>query len=94
MKIVQYERFQEQLNSIDDFIRQKSEKAADDFLNALYDEIQTLDNFPYKFRKSIYYDDETIRDCIFRGYVIPYKVLDKLGIIAVLAIFRENIFIP
>lgn len=29
---------------------------------------------PLKCRKSIYFDDDNIRDLIFKGYVIPYKV--------------------
>lgn len=33
---------------------------------------------PLKCRKSIYFDDENIRDLIFKGYVIPYKIdIDK-----------------
>jgi hypothetical protein len=29
---------------------------------------------PYKFRKSIYFDNEDIRDYIFMGYVVPYFI--------------------
>jgi len=32
----------------------------------------------YKYRKSIYFDDENIRDFIFKGYILPYKI-DKLN---------------
>jgi len=32
---------------------------------------------PFKFRKSIYFDDENIRDLVFKGYAIPYKI-DKI----------------
>jgi len=29
---------------------------------------------PYKHRKSIYYDDENIRDLVFKGYTIVYMI--------------------
>ena len=29
---------------------------------------------PFKYRKSIYWNDNNIRDLIFKGYVVPYKI--------------------
>ena len=29
---------------------------------------------PFKYRKSIYFNDNNIRDLIFKGYVVPYKI--------------------
>jgi len=29
---------------------------------------------PFKFRKSIYIDDDNMRDLIFKGYTIVYKI--------------------
>jgi hypothetical protein len=29
---------------------------------------------PLKYRKSIYFENETIRDFIFKGYCIPYLI--------------------
>lgn len=29
---------------------------------------------PLKYKKSIYFNDENIRDLVFKGYVVPYKI--------------------
>ena len=31
-------------------------------------------NQPFNFKKSIYYDDENIRDYVFKGYTSVYKI--------------------
>lgn len=49
----------------------------------------SLPHFPYKCRKSLYADDENIRDFIFKGYTIPYIIEDEA--IVVLTIFKHNI---
>ena len=36
--------------------------------------IDSIPNMPFKYRKSIYWNDNNIRDLIFKGYVIPYKI--------------------
>lgn len=39
---------------------------------------------PLKYRKSIYFDDENIRDLVYLGYVVPYKIeKDKIVIIGI-----------
>ncbi len=35
--------------------------------------------FPYKHRKSIYFDDENIRDLVYKGFVIIYKIEGETG---------------
>lgn len=46
---------------------------------------------PYKFRKSWSFDNEDIKDFIFKGYVIPYFIDKQNDKIVLLAIFRENL---
>jgi len=41
---------------------------------------------PYKFRPSIYFTNENIRDLIFKGYTIIYKIDVSKDIITVIAI--------
>ena len=36
--------------------------------------IDSIPNMPFKYRKSIYWNDNNIRDLIFKGYVVPYKI--------------------
>ena len=65
------------LQKIIKFIAEDSLHQALRFQIDLDEKIEDLENMPYKFRKSFYFDDENIRDLIFKGYVIPYKI-DKI----------------
>jgi hypothetical protein len=44
---------------------------------------------PYKYRKSYYYNDERIRDMVFRGYTIIYKISGEF--IIIVEIFNQNL---
>lgn len=46
---------------------------------------------PYKFRQSKCFNDENIRDFIFKGYVIPYLIDKENNKIVILAIFKQNL---
>ena len=70
------------------FIAKDSLNRALIFDNDLNDKLSTLDNFPYKFRKSIYFDNEDIRDYIFMGYVVPYFIDVENNRIVVLDIVK------
>ena len=56
------------------FISLDSKKRALTFRNQVDKQIATIPDMPYKCRKSIYFDDDNIRDLIFKGYTIVYKV--------------------
>ena len=88
MKIIKDDYFKQQLAIIVIFIADDSKTRARNFKNLLYKRLKTLDEFPHKFRKSKYYNDDNIRDYIFMGYTIPYLVDEKLGVIVVLDIFK------
>jgi len=83
-------KFKKNLTNILIYISRDKKIAAVNFKNNLKKLIQNLKFMPYKYRKSYFYDDENIRDLIFKGYVIPY-LIDKEKII-ILDIFkwREN----
>jgi len=80
--------FEEALFSILAYIENESPSASIRFEEALLEHLESLTHFPYKFRKSIYHDDEHIRDYIFMGYTIPYLVDEKNDMIVVLDIFK------
>jgi len=80
--------FEEALFGILMYIMQDSEQASLTFEEELFEHLDGLLLFPYKFRKSLYYDDEQIRDYIFMGYTIPYLVDEKRDVIVVLDIFK------
>ncbi|MCV6608129.1 MAG: type II toxin-antitoxin system RelE/ParE family toxin [Campylobacterales bacterium] len=79
----------EDLIIIRDFIsKNDSEVKAVKFLNLLKEQIKNLEFMPLKYRKSYYHDDENIRDLIFKGYTVVFKI--KKEIVYVLAIFRQK----
>lgn len=88
MQINKSKRFDTELEEILDFIAQDKLSAAVDFLEGLVAQTENLKNFPYKYRQSIKSNDSNVRDMIYRGYVVPYKVYDNE--IVVLGIFSQS----
>ena len=88
MKIEFNPLFEEALLGILMYIMQDSEQSSITFEEEIFEHLDGLLLFPYKFRKSIYYDDENIRDYIFMGYTIPYLVDENNDMIVVLDIFK------
>ena len=43
---------------------------------------------PFKFRKSFYFEDENVRDMIFKGYTLPYLVDIEKDTLVLLDIFK------
>lgn len=83
MTIIYKDSFKERFNSQLDYISANNKTAAKNFRDKLKSEIETLKDMPFRCRKSIYFDDENIRDLIFKGYVIVYKIqlrTDKIEI--------------
>jgi len=66
-------RFNRQLR----YIAKDSPSHARKFRDTLKQHINRLKHNPYRCRKSIYFDDDTIRDLVFKGYVIVYKIRDE-----------------
>lgn len=75
-----------------DIIAFDKPKAAREFKNDLIDKCKLLVDMPYRCRKSIYYDDDHVRDLIFRGYVIVYVIQDDL--IAITSLINQQNFNP
>ena len=88
MKIIYDKLFEILLVQILDYIAQDKKSASVKFANKLEKVINSLVDNPYKYRKSRYFDDENIRDMIFEGYTIVYKV--EQDSIIILRIFNKN----
>ena len=88
MTLVFDERFEEKLVTILDYIMQDSIEASIVFEESLLTHLDQLLLFPYKFRKSFYYDREKVRDYIFKGYTIPYYIDEENEKIVILDIFK------
>jgi plasmid stabilization system protein ParE len=64
-----------------DRIAEDKPNAAREFRQALITQCKSLADMPYRCRKSIYYDDDNVRDLVFKGYVIVYVIQDDLIVI-------------
>ena len=94
MQIIRDEKYIIKLQSILDFIAKDSFGRAKQFKNNLDNQIDNLVNMPFKCRKSIYFSDDNIRDLIFMGYVIPYKIYESKNEIIIIGInkYKNNLF--
>ena len=91
MKINRSLRYTSDLFDILDYIAQDKVSAAETFLYELDKRINDLSNFPFKYRKSIYFNDDNIRDLIYQGYTVVYRVDIKNKTIDIFSIFNRNL---
>ena len=76
--VILTDRFIDELDKIADYIAFDSQWRAAEFVKGAKAACAGLDFMPYKFRKSLKFDDENVRDFVFKGYVLPYRV-ETLG---------------
>ena len=57
-----------------DYTAKDKPSAARKFKNDLLKKISKDLKHPFNYRKSIYFEDEFIRDYIFKGYTIVFKI--------------------
>jgi len=88
MQIKLEKKFENSFFNIYEYITKDKKSAANKFKANLFKTIQNLINNPYKYRKSRYFDDKNIRDMIFEGYTIVYKITQDS--IIILNIFNKN----
>jgi plasmid stabilization system protein ParE len=93
MQIYTNEDFDQSLDEILDHIAKDSLDQAIVFNQELQKSCEKLPFMPYKFRQSIYFDNENIRDFIFKGYTIPYLIDKENSCIILLGIvkYRESL---
>lgn len=77
MKIVYLESFQVRLNRQLSYIAYDSPVNARLFRNGLKKAIHTTKENPYSNRRSIFFEDDNIRDLIYKGYIIVYRITDN-----------------
>ena len=90
MQVHKTSRFFIELETIIDFIAQDSFEKAKKFKNTMDTKVNGLPNFPYKCRQSLKSNDNNVKDLIFMGYVIPYRINTIKKRIEILGIFSEN----
>lgn len=87
--VIKYKsKFERELKAVFDFIAKDSLNSAREFRNELIAKIERVAQTPLICRKSINFDDESIRDLIFKSYVIPFAIKDDA--IFILGIYKAN----
>ena len=77
MKLVFKDTFYHRLESQIEYISLDSPIRARKFKSDLLKRIKEIPENPYKYRKSIYFEEETIRDLIFKGYTIVFRITEE-----------------
>jgi len=93
MTLHKSESFARKLSDILTFISKDSKANAKNFKNELQESLGSIPYMPYKYRKSIYFEDDNIRDFIFKGYCIPYHVDEKSDQVILLSMIKWNLFL-
>ncbi len=94
MKIRITDDFKEKLASQVEFISKDKPEAARKFKNEIIKRIKNIPKMPLMHRKSRFFENENIRDLIYKGYTIVYRIKEKEKIIEVFGItkFEKNPF--
>ncbi|MGM0648921.1 MAG: type II toxin-antitoxin system RelE/ParE family toxin [Bacteroidota bacterium] len=92
MKIKFKSTFTNRLERQVSYIVYDSPSRARRFKNDLLEQIKKIPNHPYSFRKSIYFNDNSIRDLIFKGYCIVFRVNESENSIEIFGFtkYQEN----
>lgn len=79
MKISLDQTFLNLLNDQVRYISKDKPLAAKKFKKELIQNLKKDLQFPFNFKKSIYFDDDSIRDYVFKGYTIVYRIENNTG---------------
>ena len=74
MKIIFKDTFIYRLESQLEFIARNNPANSRKIKDELFNLIKAIPINPRKHRKSIWYDDEDIRDLIFKGYTVVFRI--------------------
>ena len=77
MRIIRSKEYTLTLKDLIKYISLDSKSRAITFKSEIDKQINSLVDMPYRCRKSIYFDDDTKRDLIYKGYTIVYGI-DKI----------------
>ena len=94
MKLKVLTSFRDKLNNQIEFIAKDKPFAARKFKSEIISRIKEIPQMPYKHRKAIFFDREDIRDFIYKGYIVVFKVNEKECAIEIFGFtkYEENPF--
>jgi len=90
MNILTSPLYEEQLKNILELISQEDYKAAKNFKMYLDTIIINISSKEKKYKKSIYFDNENIKDIEFQGCVIPFLVDNSNSCYIILGITKKQ----
>lgn len=74
MNVVYTESFTEKLKNQIRFISKDNVTAAKRFRENVILKISEIPQNPFRYMKSIYFNDDFIRDLVYKGYTIVFKI--------------------
>ncbi|NOQ29988.1 MAG: type II toxin-antitoxin system RelE/ParE family toxin [Helicobacteraceae bacterium] len=80
--------YNDRLFAILKYISKNNPTNAKQFKKDLDSKILNLVNMPYKFRASVHYSDNEVRDLVFKGYTVPYLIDEQNDKLIVLDVFK------
>jgi plasmid stabilization system protein ParE len=90
MRIVITDIFLNKLLNQVDYISDDKPKAAQKFKTNVFAQIRQITKMPYKNRRSLYHNDENIRDLIFKGYIIIYRIKPEVSEIEIFGFIKHT----
>jgi plasmid stabilization system protein ParE len=84
--------FVQRVNQQLEFIARDKPMAAKKFKADLERRLKFISRFPYASRKSVYFDDELIRDCVLKAYKVVYRIRPESKEIDVFGFIRSELF--
>lgn len=90
MKIKLQEEFWLELNDLVHYISKDKPVAARKFKTDLLRNIKKDLKNPFHFKKSRYYNDENIRDYVFKGYTVVYYCNKETNFILVFGLIKHK----
>lgn len=74
MKIIYEKSFVSRLENQLKYIAKDNPTAAKKFKKAILSRIKQIPKYPEIYRKSIYSNDSSVRDLIYKGYTVVFKI--------------------
>ena len=90
MRIDLDDEFFDLLGEIVRFIAKDKPLAARKFKKDLIAAIRKDLKLPYNYKKSFYFNDDSFRDYVFKGYTISYQIIENEQIVLVIGIIKNK----
>jgi plasmid stabilization system protein ParE len=90
MKILITDEFLRKRNSQIEYIARDKPKAARQFKEVVFSKIRSLEKFPKASRKSVYFNNENIREGIIKRYKIIFRINPKKDQIEIFGFIRSQ----